>query len=102
MRTTRAEGVWQLRRLPLAIRGWDSNTKPVESLRQRSCANSRVRCNEQGFAEAWVPLRRIDDLLCVHAGGRNGQRPHAELFPTQRSKERHPTKLIECCSAAGS
>ena len=36
---------------------------------------------EQGPEEAGVQLRRLNHLLCLHAGRRHGQRPHDRLFP---------------------
>ncbi len=33
---------------------------------------------------ARLPLRRADDHVCVHAGGRHGQRPPGRLFPPRR------------------
>ena len=39
------------------------------------------RALSDGSPEARLPLRRPDDLLRVHAGGRARQRPHARLLP---------------------
>ena len=36
--------------------------------------NGRIRCDEQGLAEAGIPVCGVDDLLCVHAGNRDGER----------------------------
>ncbi len=39
-------------------------------------AYARIGCAEPRSLQAWLQIRRLDDLLCVHAGGGPGQRPH--------------------------
>src|SRR5208337_621438 len=39
-----------------------------------------IGCDEQGFEEAGVQFRRLDHLLCLHAGYRDGQRPRGGVF----------------------
>ena len=60
--------------------------RPVETAahhRRDSGEDSGVRRDQQGSEAARLPLRRLDDLLRLHAGGRDGQRPHPRLFPTR-------------------
>ena len=45
--------------------------------------DGRVGCHEPRTEEARHELRRADDLLCLHAGGGHGQRPHHRLFSLQ-------------------
>src|SRR5438270_13940611 len=46
-------------------------------------ANCGIRRDEQGSEDAWIQFRRIDHLLRLHAGSRNGERPCCALFPLQ-------------------
>ena len=50
----------------------------------RAGAHRAVRPVEPGAARARLPLRRPDDLLRVHAGGRPGGRPSGGLLPGRR------------------
>src|SRR5438445_13768301 len=52
---------------------------------RRSLKNGRVRCHEQGFTKTRFSFCRLDDLLCVYAGGRNGKRPRDHLFSLRGS-----------------
>src|SRR6266513_5028783 len=52
---------------------------------RRALKNGRVRCHEYGFTQTRFSFCRLDDLLCVHAGGRNGKRPRDHLFSLQGS-----------------
>ena len=51
----------------------------------RALKNSRVRCRQQGFTETRFSFCRLDDLLCVYAGGWNRKRPRDHLFSLQGS-----------------
>ena len=53
--------------------------------------DGRVGRDEPGAAEARLQLRRLDDLLRVHAGRRHGRRPHARLLQTTLSIIRSST-----------
>jgi len=46
----------------------------------RSCDLKRIRCDEQGPLCARLQVRRLDDLLCIHASRGDDQRPHRRLF----------------------
>src|SRR4051812_37439467 len=52
---------------------------------RRAGDDAAVGSHEQSIAQARLPLRRLDDLLRVHAGDRHGQRPSRRLLPPQRS-----------------
>ena len=44
-------------------------------------AHARIGRDEQRPEEARIPLRRLDDLLRIHAGDGHGQRSRHRLFP---------------------
>jgi DNA-3-methyladenine glycosylase I len=46
-----------------------------------ACEHSRIGRHEQGPQEARLSLCWLDDLLRVHAGCRDGERPRSDLFP---------------------
>ena len=56
---------------------------PWESLKQLPARTAESDAMSRGSAEARIPVRRLDDLLRVHAGGGDGQRPHDGLLPPQ-------------------
>src|SRR5438445_693894 len=77
----RAEGIRRLRQLRLAVcRGPAAAEHPADH-----AGNSRphrgIRGDEQRLVGARLQIRRPDDLLRVHAGGRPGERSHGGLFP---------------------
>ncbi len=43
-----------------------------------------VGCAQQGAETLWLQVRRLDDLLRVHAGGRHGQRSRGNLHVPRR------------------
>src|SRR6202021_1332375 len=75
---------WELRWLHLAVRRRKAENQPLEIIAAVACANARVRCDEQGFEETRLPLRRLHDLLCLHASHRHGQRSLRRLHPPRR------------------
>src|SRR5690349_3660327 len=50
------------------------------------CANGGVGRDEQEPEEAWLQLRRQYDLLRVHAGDRDGQRPRSDVLSSRRAR----------------
>src|SRR5207247_4751333 len=58
--------------------------KPMEKPDANSCKLGRIGCIERGAEDPWILLRRVDDLLRLHASGGHGQRPSGELLPLRR------------------
>ena len=50
-----------------------------------ACAHGGIRRDEQRPQEARISVRRLDDLLRLHAGDRDGQRSRHRLFPAPRN-----------------
>src|SRR5581483_2198022 len=75
-----AEGVRLLRRLCLALRRRPAAAAPAAADGGRPGAHAGIRRTERRSAPARLHLRRLDDLLCVHAGGRHGERSSARLL----------------------
>ena len=46
-------------------------------------ADRGVRRAQPRPAPTRIHVRRVDDLLCIHAGGRSRERPYRRVFPTQ-------------------
>ena len=76
----RAKGIRNLRSLHLAVRSRAFSEAVAGDFRAATHSNHRIRRDEQGSKEARFSFCRLDDLLCVHAGGGHGQRPCAGLF----------------------
>ena len=51
------------------------------TLAELPCRDRTVEGDLQGSQAAWLPLRRADGDLRVHADGRHGRRPHRRLLP---------------------
>ena len=79
----RSEGVRQLRCLRLGLRRtelrWTTAGSSLETLPARTAESDAL---EPGSVAPRIQVRRLDDLLRVHASGRTGQRSHDRLFPT--------------------
>ena len=58
--------------------------EPMVGDGRRPGRDRRVAGDEQGTQAAWVPVRRPDHLLRVHAGDRDGQRPRRRLLSARR------------------
>jgi len=65
----------------VAICGRQAEEKCLETAWTDSRKNEGIGCSEQGFAETRVPFCWFDDLLCVHAGDRYGERPRRRMLP---------------------
>ena len=72
--SARAGRVRQLRSLHLAIRRRQAAREQAEVAEAGAGENSRIRCDEQGSEASRIQVRRIDHLLRLHAGGRDGER----------------------------
>src|SRR6266705_5130478 len=73
-------GIRFVRCLSLGFRG---RTPAADSSAQHETspgAHAGIRCTQQGPEAARLPFRRFDYRLCVHAGGRPGQRSPGRLF----------------------
>jgi len=69
----RAKGIRLVRPLRLAICEWQAEAKQISSDERSACAHGGIRRDVEGPQETRFQIRRHDDLLCVHAGGRNGE-----------------------------
>jgi len=58
----------QLRSLRMELRRWRAKGESLEADRLSPAAHQGIRCAIEGARPARLPLRRLDDLLCVHAG----------------------------------
>lgn len=58
-----------------------------------------IRRAEQRAAAARVQVRRPDDLLCLHAGDRNGERSYGGLFPPRPLVRFDERTAISLCSS---
>src|SRR5216684_1177568 len=81
-----AERVWQFRCLSVAVCRWRAKGECLENLEGSACQDGGIRCHEQSPGKARVQIRRLNYLLCVHAGCRHGKRSHGRLFPLRTSK----------------
>jgi len=73
--------VWQLRCLHLAVCWRQASAQLLSPAERCSRQDPRIGRNEQGSEEARVHVRRLDDLLRLHAGGGNGERSHGGVLP---------------------
>src|SRR6266478_8340714 len=55
----------------------------MEPTQRSTCENRRVRWHEQRLEKTRFPFCGFDDLLCVHAGYRHGERSRDDLFSLQ-------------------
>src|SRR5712671_1033127 len=55
----------------------------MEGARAIACKNRRIRFHEQRLEKTRFPFCGFDDLLCVHAGYRHGERSRDDLFSLQ-------------------
>ena len=78
--------LWQLRRRRAA-------PQPLAVDARGAGPDAGVRRDEQGAPAPRLPIRRLDDLLRVHAGRRHGQRPHDHVLPTPVTT---PSQLHSC------
>jgi len=80
-------GVRRLRLLLLAVRWWKAQTRPLENYATDSSDFPRIRDVEQGSQAARIQFRRANGSVCVHAGGRTGERPSCRLFSLSGTPE---------------
>ena len=81
-----AEGVRQLRRVHLAASSAAGRCRTAGGTPADVPARDRgIRRDEQRSREARLPLRRLDDLLRVHAGDRHGERSPDRTASATRS-----------------
>src|SRR6266702_4909811 len=71
-------------RLSLGLRGGEAEAIPSAHAAGSPRPLSRVGRDERGARRAWLPLFRADHLLCLHAGGGDGERPPRHLLPSPR------------------
>ena len=73
-----------VRRPPVVVRRRAREQNRFTEIGQLPAETARVDGDVEGPEEARIPLRRPDDDVRVHAGGRAGERPHARLLPPRR------------------
>src|SRR5262249_23515859 len=76
----------------LAIHGRPAPSKSLAGAKGSARANRRVRCDEQRPCAARVQIRRIDNLLRLHAGYRNGERSSRLVLPVQGDQVKRLTR----------
>ena len=64
-------------------------------MQRRAGAHAGVGCAEPRPLEARLQVRRLDDLLRLHAGGRDGRRPHGRLLSGTRRSRRSTNPSAE-------
>src|SRR5205807_407627 len=69
--------------LRLAVCGRQAARELQEVAREDSGANGGVRCHEQRTQAAWIQVRGINHLLCLYAGGRDGERSRRGMLLLQ-------------------
>ena len=76
--------------------GGSPHPQPLDFARPGSRHQRGIGRNEQGHAQARLQLRRLDHLLCLHAGHRHGQRSSDHVFPVpeKRRAEKEEAHLI--------
>ena len=77
----------RLRLLLLAVRWWKAQTRSLENYATDSSDFPRIRGIEQGSQAARIQLRRANGRVCVHAGGRIGERSPCPLFSLSGTPE---------------
>ena len=70
----------KLRRVPLVVRRWRSHRQPVDDAVGAPGRDGPLPCALEGPEAPWLPLRRPNGLLRLHADGRHGRRPHRRLL----------------------
>ena len=78
------DGVRQSRCVDLVVRRRQTDSERMARRQGCSGHDGDFRPHEQGAGQARLPLRRIDDLLRLHAGDRDGQRSSGRLFSVSR------------------
>ena len=87
MRSRNKRKVRIIGHVPLALCGRHSETERLEIHFRTSRKNRSIGKDEQGPEETWVQVRGANDLLCFHASGGHGKRPHNGLFSVRRAQE---------------
>jgi hypothetical protein len=82
----RATRIRQLRYLPPAIHGREDEAARTPRTEGCPCTDGGVRRHEQGSNAARISICRLDDLLCLYAGHRHGERSHEKLFLFRESR----------------
>src|SRR5258706_8364974 len=84
----------------MALRRWSRDHQPLARWRGAS-AHGSVRRVEQGSRQTWFSIRRLDNLLRLHAGDRHGERPHNALFSPPRAESTATSITNRVQSSAG-
>ena len=71
----------------MEIRRRKAEAECVENAQGCSGKDGGIGRVEQGFAEARVPVRGIDDLLCADARDGDGERPSGFLLQASATRE---------------
>ena len=70
-----------VRPVRVALRRRPADPGPLAYHARRAREDARVGGDVEGPLRARLPVRGAHDLLCAHAGDRDGQRPPARLLP---------------------
>jgi hypothetical protein len=60
-----------------------------------------IGCDEQGFKEAWISVCGFDNLLCVYAGDRDGERSFGGVFPIRCVVAKIVRRSLICSASLG-
>jgi len=81
-----AKGIWQFRRLHLAVCRRAADQEFMASRRKASRSDHRIHKDEQRPGKTGFHFRRPHGLLCLHAGDGHGERSSGELFSLLRGQ----------------
>ncbi len=70
----------QPRRLSVVVRRWQARREPLAGQQTGAGEDRAVRPDEQDAGQAGLSLCRLDHMLCLHAGDRDGERPPGHLL----------------------
>src|SRR5262249_51885284 len=94
----RAEGARLVRRLRVVVRRRPPEAQPSAHPRERARAHGGIGRDEQGPQAPWFSLRRVHDLLRIHASVRPRRRPHRNLL--SRPAKGEMTRALALCLLA--
>jgi len=69
----------------VAVRRRATHSAQLEAQRARAGAEPRIGCDERSLAARGLLIRGNDNLLCVHASSRHGERPPDDVLSLEAS-----------------
>ena len=97
-----ARRVRHVRWIRLAVCGRAAEAERLEDAQASAGKDAGIRCHEQGFAEAGVPIRGVDDLLRADAGDGDGERSSGELLSVRGVEALVPAARLACVGGGAS